>query len=1068
MRSRNSRSNKHPVKFNHRALRRPMPRTVAAAVAAILAGPTIVWAQTADSTVAGYAAPGATVTVHNSATGLTRHGTAGPDGHFAIPGLPPGDYTVDAGGSTQQTVTLQVATTTNVDLKLEQITVTGNAVPVHQETLTSEIGQVVSLHDIDVLPQLTRNFMEFANQVPGMQFQVDSNGNTNLRGGAQLYSNVNVYIDGVSQKDYVYGGVTGQEGPGQQGDPGNPFPQLAIQEYKVVTSNYKAEYGDAASAIVIAQTRSGTNHFQGESFVTFTNQNLRAATPAELTSGTPKAKAPSWQFGVSEGGPIIEDHLHFFVTFERKTLSEQNVVYPGGGADPATINPLLPPGVAAQFGPTTNPFTENLGFGKLDFEPTEADRFELTAKIRDERSLQGASGQTAASAASHYRNEDNRYMLLWTHGWQSVLNELQLTSQNTTSNTNAAPSPEFSYYFYPTANSFNPIDPLINVNGPGAGVGFRYEQSGFGIQDDVTFTNWADHTIKVGAHFQAIDLVAEAGTVDLNNAQYFEAVSTGNWVSGGNPVPAGVYTNPYEVQFPVTFTGSGAPRVDSKDKQFGFYLQDDWTVNRNLTVNAGLRWDYEKVPLWLNYMTPAALVTALNSPGVTTSPNNCNPPNAGGYAPGTGNCYLPNVTYAQLLATAFPGNTATNINDYISTGSNRKAPTDEWQPRIGFAYDINADQQYVVFGGYGRSYDRNLFNTLSLETTKVGLYNNPQIYFPSPFTQDSFGPCATAADVNPVLHCYAWNPSYLTAAGLATIPVATSSHEVDMINNHIKVPRSDQFSIGFRTRLADWDAAVSFAEIKSYDALIGHLGLRYADGSYYSNQGAPWGAFGSLNGYGALILWDNGGNDQNQQITASLAKGYTQASGWSASFALTYSNAYQNNVAGPLNPYQGNPNGYLFDLPSPKDYPALPSTAVPKYRAVATGSYDLPWGLRLSGKGEIATPTYVDVIFGCGSNTCNGIGGSAVAINSRIPNTIGYHDIDLSLAKTFSVYQDIKGTVRVDALNIFNFHNYDPNAALWNFGCTPGPGCHPQPVYNGQGPIVGFPRTFNLTANLQW
>ena len=81
-------------------------------------------------------------------------------------------------------------------------------------------------------------------------------------------------------------------------------------------------------------------------------------------------------------------------------------------------------------------------------------------------------------------------------------------------------------------------------------------------------------------------------------------------------------------------------------------------------------WDYEKVPLWQNYVTPAALVTALNSPGATTSPNNCLPA-AGGYAPGMGNCYLPNVTYAQLLATSFPGDPATNINDYISTGSNR-------------------------------------------------------------------------------------------------------------------------------------------------------------------------------------------------------------------------------------------------------------------------------------------------------------------------------------------------------------------------------------------------------------
>ena len=1012
--------------------------TIAAAVAAALMAPSAVLAQTADATLAGYATPNATVTVHNTATGLTRHGTAGGDGHYVIPGLPPGDYTVTVGG-TEQPVTLQVASTTQLDL-LAEVTITGTR-PVHQEAITSEVGQVVSLHDIDNLPQYTRNFLEFANQVPGMQFTVDSQGNTNLRGGAQLTSNVNVSIDGVSQKDYVFGGITGQEGPGQAGDPGNPFPQLAIDQYKVITSNYKAEYGDAASAIIVAQTRSGTNTFAGESFVTFTNQNMRAETPSELSLGHPKSPAPSWEFGASEGGPIIQDMLHFFVTFERKTLSEQNVVFPGGGVAEGTIAPLIPASVTSQFGPTTNPFSEDLGFAKLDYEPTEADRLELTAKLRDERSLQGAAGQTAASAASHYKNDDTRYMLLWTHSWQGMLNEVRVTHQSTTSNTNAAPSPQFDYFYYPVAGNTN-NEPIINVGGPGAGVGFRYAQSGTGVQDDITFTNFTDHTIKAGAVFQSIDLVAEAGTLSLADAVYSEAVSG-----------AGIYPNPYEVQFPVSFAGAGAPSVESKDQQFSLYLQDDWTVNHNLTLNLGVRWDYEKVPLFDNYVTPAAVVQALNSPGVL--PN-----------------YSPNLTYAQLLAKSFPGDPSTNINDYIGNGSNRKPPNNI-APRLGFAYDIKADQQYVVFGGYGRSYDRNLFNTLSYETTKVGLYNNPQIYFPTPFTNDSFGPCATPANVNPSAHCYAWNPAYLTAAGLAGIPVATSSHEVDMINNNIKTPYSDQFSIGFRTRLNDWDGAVTFSEIKSYEALVGHLGNRYPDGSYYSNQGAPWGASGPV-GYGSLILWDNAGKDQNQQVIVSLNKAYTPASGWSASFAYTYSNAYQNNVAGVLNPYAGNPNGYLFDLPNPKDYPMLPSTAVPKHRLVATGSYDLPWGLKLSGKGEISSATNLDLILGlptCPTATppatahCNAYGGNATPIGVRIPNSIGYRDVDLSLAKKFNLYREMTGTVRLDLLNIFNYSNYDPNAAIWSpvYGQP-----IPPPHYNATGPIVGFPRTLKLTGQFTW
>jgi hypothetical protein len=318
--------------------------------------------------------------------------------------------------------------------------------------------------------------------------------------------------------------------------------------------------------------------------------------------------------------------------------------------------------------------------------------------------------------------------------------------------------------------------------------------------------------------------------------------------------------------------------------------------------------------------------------------------------------------------------------------------------------------------------------------------------------------------VNPANHCYAWNPIYLTAAGLATIPVSTSSHEVDMINNNIKAPHSDQFSLGFRTRLADWDAALVLSDIKSYDALIGHLGLRYADGSYYSTNGNPWGAFGSLRGYGALILWDNAGEDTNQQVTLSLDKAYTPASGWSASFAYTFSNAYQNNVAGGTNPYAGNPNGYLFDLPNPKVYPLLPSTAVPKHRLVATGSYDLPGGFTLAGRGEIDSATYVDTILGCPINTCNNINSGAYPINAKIPNAIGYRDLDLSLAKGFKVFWDIKGTIRFDVLNVFNYVNYDPNSATW----SPSYPVIPQPHYQANGNIVGFPRTLKLTGQLTW
>ena len=165
---------------------------------------------------------------------------------------------------------------------LAEVVVSGTRV---QEVKTSEVGEVVSLQQIEVTPQITRNFLEFADTVPGMAFTVDKNGNTSIRGGAQIDSNVNVYIDGVGMKDYVAGGgISGQSGAQKAGDPGNPFPQLAIAEYKVITSNYKAEFDQVASAAISAESKSGTNEFTGEAFGNFTNQNLRAFTPAEASA----------------------------------------------------------------------------------------------------------------------------------------------------------------------------------------------------------------------------------------------------------------------------------------------------------------------------------------------------------------------------------------------------------------------------------------------------------------------------------------------------------------------------------------------------------------------------------------------------------------------------------------------------------------------------------------------------------------------------------------------------------------------------------------------------------------
>lgn len=1008
------------------------------AAASVVMAPTPAFAQAASSTLRGHAKPGTEVVATQVDTGSVRRTTASADGTYVIAGLQAGNYHVTAGDQATDVV-LAVASTSVVDLTAPatapgEIVVRGTRPTA--EIRTAEVNQFVTLHDIAALPQVTRNFLEFADTVPGVQFSVDGGShNTSLRGGAQLSSGVNVYIDGVSQKDLVGGGsgITGSAGPQSNGDPGNPFPQLAIAEYKVVTSNYSAEYGDASSAIIIAQTKSGTNDFHAEAFGDFTNQSLRAKYPVEKANDTPKAKEPSWEYGVAIGGPIIKDVAHFFFTWEHKSLSNQSSVFPNAGITEAQAAALLPADVASQYGPVTNPFTENLYFGKVDLEPTDKDRIEATAKWRLEHSVSGGTGLSAASTEAPYRNNDKRADIRWQHNEDHWINEVLVSYQNTnssTTTTKASPQIQYLYFPDPTKNT-NPIA-LINVGGPGSGIGAINAQKGWTFKDDLTLPDIhlaGDHTIHAGFSYGSIKLTSQNASSDLANATYYYAVTD-----------AGVAATPYKLQFPDLTAGFDQTGITTREKQYSAYVQDDWNVNRHLTINLGVRMDYEVVPAYLNFVTPANVVAGLNSP-----------------FPGT------SQSYASVLAMGNGSLPGYDINDYVSTGHNRKAPKN-FSPRLGFSYDLGGDSKHVFFGGYARAYNRNQFATLALETTKIALNGNPEVYFPSAQTQDSFGPCATAADINPANHCYAFDPAYLTPAGLAGLRTDPTSHEVDLLHNNIKTPYSDQFSLGMRNKIGDWNTQVTASFIESFDNIVGRLGNRYANGAYFQN-GSQWGGQG-VPGVGSLILWDNGTKDRLWQIGIGAQKPYTKASGWSATFSYTFSAGKQNNLAGGSNPYQINNNQYLFDLPYPSDYPYISATAVPRHRIVATYTRDLFWGISAATKVELATPVAAAWIFGCpnGESVCNPYGGNTVYGASRPHNTLGYKDVDLQLSKDVTFVHSLEGYVRVDVLNLFNWHNYNDIAV----GSDSAQADYLRATYNKQGNIVGVPFTVKLSAGLRF
>ncbi|WP_424681604.1 TonB-dependent receptor domain-containing protein [Frateuria sp. YIM B11624] len=1025
--------------------KRLLASLIAGSAVALAAAPDLLWAQTANATLRGSGPANTQVTARNVATGSVRRTRTGADGSYAMPGLQPGTYQVDAGPGTERTVTLTVASTATLDLQqpaapsnapsaANATTLTGVTVSATTlvEVKTSEVGNVVSQRQIATIPQVTRNFLEFADIVPGMAFSTQ-NGKTSIKAGSQPSSNVNVYIDGVGQKNYIHGGgLAGQAGPNHDGDAGNPFPQLAIGEYRVITSNYKAEYDQISSAAITAETKSGTNEFHGEAFETFTSDRFRAETPAEADSHN-KARGVSREYGGAFGGPIIKDKLHFFVTYEAKEFSTPTTTTGSAGTyNGVPFNNFLPPDVRSQLGPSALPFKENLYFGKIDWEPTDRDRFELSTKIRKETQIFGADIDTAPSANYNYRNDDKRVDARWQHSADAWFNELMWTYESTLDSPSAITDAPATTYFW---NATDPVGQVLLINGQDPRQYFEARQKGNGIQDNLTFNDleWhGDHVVKMGVKYKKVTLSDRDSSTAAN---YFYDVG-----------PNGAASIPYRVTFGKVNSGLPLTAV-SENKQFGAYIQDDWEVNDKLTLNLGVRWDYEKSPQFLNYRTLQPIVDAIYAP--TYQVND-----------GTGEVTIDH-SYADSLAAG-----GVNIADYISNGHNRKAPRNEIQPRFGFSYDLNADEQHVIFGGAGRAYDRNLFDVISLENSKNAL-SEPDIYFENPAGLNGCGP--GQADNQ---SCFVWDPKYFDAANLQGLGSGVS--EVDMINNNIKAPYSDQFSLGMRNKLGDWNTSVTLARIIQYDGIIGQLGNRYPNGHFYTygTNTNQWGDSG-VPGIGSLILFDNGKTNYNTQLLVSAEKPYTRESGWGLTISYTHTHATQNRLYS---------DGYAFDLPSIKDYPFQTSSAAPKHRLVVSGSVDVPWGITLAGKLTLATPTPNNSICGVppeaqGTNYCGAqpigpqgeyanawpatatpSGGGRFLIGGPI---FGYRDIDLQATKNFELGHGLVLQLRFDALNVLNFKNYSDVIDVFNNGVY-------QPYYNPIGNIYGVPRTYKLTADIKF
>jgi hypothetical protein len=304
---------------------------------------------------------GAHVTAVNQDTGVIYKGESNADGDYTVYSLPPGTYTVtiEKAGFAKASIhdvllAIDQKQLLNFELTIGAVSevITISALPTTLQTQSMETGEVINTRDILDLPLLGRNFLDLTTLTAGVvtagnavnAFDISINGQ---RG----YAN-SIMIDGVEATTNRTQDITVTPGVD------------AVQEFKILTSAYSAEYGRAAGGVVSIQTKSGTNSFHGDAFEFF-RPNFGAARPYSFSGKVPNATLKQHNFGGTLGGPIRKNKSFFFVSYERNVKTDAFTemdatpplqminVLPDGSVD---LSKLLDPGSGTTI-PIFNPYS---------------------------------------------------------------------------------------------------------------------------------------------------------------------------------------------------------------------------------------------------------------------------------------------------------------------------------------------------------------------------------------------------------------------------------------------------------------------------------------------------------------------------------------------------------------------------------------------------------------------------------------------------------------------------------------------------------------------------------------
>jgi hypothetical protein len=666
----------------------------------------------------GAVVPNAPVTVRNEQTNKEVSATTDDEGRFRVVQLDPGNYTVVINASgfaayTQQRVVVEVGRVTPLEIALsvsgasENVIVTSEApvINTEQQDFSTNINQT----SINELPINGRRWSNFAILAPGSA--PDGNfGLISFRGISGLLNNSTV--DGGDNNQAFFSEERGRTRIGYS------ISQSAIREFQVNTSNYSAEYGRAAGGVVNAVTKSGTNDFHGDLFYYQRNNKWGARNPRAFQSvftpgvGTDiigiKPHDLRHQFGGTVGGPIVKDKAFFFFSYDQQKrdfpglarFSQANFLNTVNRTlliDRGLTNAQIDAGLNflnSLTGEVTRRGDQTLFLPKVDWNINDKNTFTATYNR-----LRWDSPNGVQTQATNTRARDNFGDDIVDIDWVT----LRLTSTISSRLLNEARyqwgrDKETQFSRAPQAgeptNSFNGRSPQTFItNGLSFGMPDFLERPAFPDErrnqfaDTMTLTT-GNHTVKFGGDINFVKDI-------INNIRFLggEFNYTGgnaindfifdytNFTTNGaiRALPAGssgfvgvcprLATNTTAANriragqcYAGAFNqGIGPLGLEMSTVDYNFFLQDDWRIHPRLTLNLGMRYEYQ------------------------ANPDPINP------------------------------------NPLIAGTGNRVSDKNNFGPRLGFAHALTADGKTSLRGGWGLYYGRVINSTVYNTLINTGL-----------------------------------------------------------------------------------------------------------------------------------------------------------------------------------------------------------------------------------------------------------------------------------------------------------------------------------------------------------